>query len=253
MGEIPDEPPAGRPVAVFDFDGTLTDRDGFRLFLRQVATRRQLVGAFLRHAPSLLAALRGGARRDRAKERVCGNLLGGRPVEEVEGAARRTASLLLGSGLRPDTVARLRRHVAEGHRVIVVSASFEAYVRPVASALGVDEVIATRWEVGPAGSLTGRLAGPNVRGPMKATLLSERLGGSTVVDVANGDSRGDVELLEMASTAIWVGRRPVRPGRRLRRGLFVLATDPGDFPSDGALGKVPRTSFSRPAEGRDGQ
>ena len=196
------------PLVVFDFDGTLTRPDIFRLFMRQIRSRRLLLASLVRHSLSLVMGLRGGSARDRAKERLCVTLLGGLPEEQVRAAAERTADIVLRTALRQDTTARLRWHLASGHRVIVISASFEAYVRPVVAALGVREVVATKWEVDPiTRSLTGRLAGVNVRGAAKVRLLEEYLdNGPCRVDVAYGNSQGDAALLAMADRAVWVGR-----------------------------------------------
>jgi phosphatidylglycerophosphatase C len=198
--------PDRQPLAVFDFDGTITKPDTFRIFLRQVRSRRAIAGAFLRHGPSIAMALRGGRHRDRAKERVCFDLLGGLSEEEVGTAAKRTVRMILDWALREDSVSRLLWHLTAGHRVIVVSASFEAYVKPVMASLGVTEVIATRWEVGPTGVLTGKFDGVNVRGAAKATLLVAYLGGPSTVDVAYGNTKGDAALLAMAEHPVWIRR-----------------------------------------------
>jgi phosphatidylglycerophosphatase C len=196
-------------LVVFDFDGTLTRPDVFRLFVRQLHTRRRVVVSLLRHLHRLVpAVLRGGTARDRAKESLCITLLGGLPEAEARSAADQTARMVLRTCLRPDVVERLRRHIASGDRVIVVSASFDAYVRPVMAALGVHEVVATRWEVDPrTGSLTGRIAGTNVRGMAKVRLLQEHMADAPcVVDVAYGNSRGDAALLATATHPVWVRR-----------------------------------------------
>lgn len=201
-----------RPVVVFDFDGTLTRPDTFRLFLTQIQTPRSIVSAFVRHAPSVAMALRGGRYRDRAKELVCADLLGGVSDQLAQDVAHRTAGIILETALRQDCVARLSWHLSEGHRVIVVSVSFEAYVKPVMAELGVHEVIATRWEVGENGLLTGRFAGVNVRGPAKAELLTHHLGGMTRIGAAYGNTQGDAALLAMAVYPVWIRRwRSISP------------------------------------------
>jgi phosphatidylglycerophosphatase C len=199
----------------FDFDGTITSKDTFRLFLTRVRGPVDLASAFLRHAPRLGLALRGGAARDRAKQLVCREVLGGLGRRRVEAAADETARVVRASLIRPDAADRIRWHQAEGHRIIVVSASFEAYVAQVAAALGIDEVIATRWEVDPdSDTLTGRLAGMNVRGQAKVKLLEDHLGGRCELAYAYGNSAGDTAMLARAEHPVWVGRRPMgaQPG-----------------------------------------
>jgi phosphatidylglycerophosphatase C len=196
-------------VAAFDFDGTITSRDTMLLFLTAAQHRSTVARAFVRRSPQLLVALRGGAARDRAKQLVCQDILGGLPHELASAAAQRTARQVEESHIRADTAARLRWHLEEGHRVVVVSASFEAYVQPVAVSLGVHEVLATRWDVDGGGVLTGKLAGPNVRGTAKVARLAELLGSGFQLDYAYGNSRGDSAMLARARFPVWVGRRPL--------------------------------------------
>ncbi len=201
---------ADRPVVAFDFDGTITTKDTLRLFLTRVRSSKELAVAFARHAPQLGLALRGGSARDRAKELVCMDVLGGLPRHRAEAGAAETAEVVRRGLIRPDTEARIRWHQAAGHRVVVVSASFEAYVRQVATSLGIDEVIATRWEVDPATELlTGRLDGLNVRGEAKVSLLDDLLGGPRPLEYAYGNSSGDTAMLARARHPVRVGRRPV--------------------------------------------
>jgi phosphatidylglycerophosphatase C len=197
-----------RPLVAFDFDGTLTRRDTMRHFLLTVRDHPTVARAFLRHLPSIAVALRGGPARDRAKERVYGDILGGMTRQEIAAACGRTAQVIQESLIRDDTVARLRWHQSEQHRVIVVSASFEGYVRPVAAWLGIDEVIATKWEINPADdTLTGRFDGSNVRGRAKVERITEHIGRRCELDYAYGNTSGDAAMLARARNPVWVGRR----------------------------------------------
>ena len=205
----------GRTVVAFDFDGTLTDRDSMRVFLTKIRPLPDVLTAFARHVPEVARAFRSDADRDRAKEAVFGELFRGLTRAEAEEAAEETARLVSASMLRPDVVARLRWHQDAGHRVVVVSASFAPYVVPVVTSLGVEEVIATRWEVDPTTDrLTGRFAGGNVRGEAKVELLADHLGGPVDLAYAYGNSSGDAALLAASRTPVWIRRRtrlPVSP------------------------------------------
>jgi len=197
-------------VVAFDFDGTITSTDTLRLFLTRIRSRRALAGTFFRHAPRVALALRGGPARDAAKALICLDVLGGLTHEEAEAAAVATAQVVERSWIRPDARARIRWHLAAGHRIIVVSASFDAYVRRVAATLGIEEVIATRWEVDArTGVLSGRLDGPNVRGEAKVALLADHLDGPCDLDYAYGNSSGDTAMLARARHPVRVGRRPM--------------------------------------------
>jgi phosphatidylglycerophosphatase C len=198
-------------VAAFDVDGTLTTRDCVTPFLRRAAGRR-LVSAILGHPLEALAA---AARRDRdrLKELACAALRGVEaPV--VDELGRSFAREVMTRWLRDDTTARLRRHRELGHRVILASASLDAYLGPLGEMLEVDGVVCTRLERGPDDRLTGRLVGANCRGVEKARRVREWLeagGLAGAVLWAYGDSSGDRPLLEAADHAVWVGAERLTP------------------------------------------
>jgi HAD superfamily hydrolase (TIGR01490 family) len=192
-------------VAVFDFDGTLTRRDTLLPFLRWICGSRSVAAALARHAPAVGRAATGWGGEEAAKQALFGRLLAGRALTELEQAVPGFADQLLDGGMRTEVVARLGWHVAEGHRLVVVTASPELYVGPIARRLGVELVLGTRLEVDDQGRLTGRLTGANVKGHEKVRRLREALG---PVDVgwAYGNSRGDRELLALARHPTMVGK-----------------------------------------------
>jgi phosphatidylglycerophosphatase C len=194
-------------VAAFDFDETLTHRDTVVPFLQLVAGRRRLGAGMALRSVQTFQAL---ARRDRHLLRsvVTEVVFAGRPIEEVERSGERFGDRIVAELLRTDTVERLRWHVAEGHHVVIVSASYEQYLRRVATHLGVHEVLATRLDV-VDGRCTGRLDGPNCRGPEKVRRLHEWLAGEglardEITLWAYGDSSGDRDLLAWADHPVWV-------------------------------------------------
>ena len=206
----PQAAPAIVRVAAFDVDGTLTRRDCVVPFLRRVAGTRVLTQGMLRQSGAVTSA---AARRDRDALKAASAMAAfrGVPIHHVEAEAHEFARSVFDTGLRTDVVEELRLHQANGDTVVLVSASFEVYLRPLATLLGVDDVLAARLEVDPDGLLTGRLIGANCRGPEKVRRLHEWLdehsGGRSAVHVtAYGDSTGDRELLADAEAAQWVGR-----------------------------------------------
>ena len=70
----------------------------------------------------------------------------------------------------------------------------------------------TQLERDAHGVLTGRLVGPNCRGPEKVRRLENWLAAHDITDAvlwAYGDSAGDDALLARADHPVRVGRRPV--------------------------------------------
>jgi phosphatidylglycerophosphatase C len=210
----PLHPPA-TTVAAFDVDGTLTTRDCVTPFLRALAGRR-LPTALARHP---LAVARAVATRDNdtLKELAC-LALEGLAADDVAARGALFAREIRGTLMRPDTLARLDRHRELGHAVVLVSASFASYLMPLGELLGVNGVLCTRLEIGHDGRLTGRLDGPNCRGPEKVRRLDAWLEAQGLVEAdlwAYGDSRGDRELLARADHPELVKGRILAEDRRL--------------------------------------
>jgi phosphatidylglycerophosphatase C len=208
-------------VAAFDFDGTLTRGGSVWQFLVAVRGRRTVLAAGAALAPRLLAAaLLGGRRTDDAKEALFRRTLGGLGADEL---ARQAGSFGLAHyrrRARVDTRRRLEWHRAQGHRLLIVSASPECYLESVGAELAVDAVLATRLAVDAEGRLTGNYEGRNCRGPEKLARVRRWMkenpaptplpatGAGAIAEVlwAYGNSDGDRFLLGGADVGVDVGR-----------------------------------------------
>lgn len=202
-------------VAAFDVDGTLTTEDCVVPFLRRVGGTVGVTARCLRTPVALAAA---AFRRDRDAIKAIGTraAFAGRPVADIERSAVEFAREIHRVRLRPDVVDLLDQHRAEGAEVVLVSASFEVYLRPLAALLGVDHVLAARL-VESDGRYTGELLGPNCRGAEKVVRLHRWLdehhqGRRQAHVTAYGDSPGDRDLLADADVAHWVDTSRARRG-----------------------------------------
>jgi phosphatidylglycerophosphatase C len=197
-------------VAAFDFDGTLARRDTLVPFLRQMRGTPRVLGA------AALAALR-SRDRDALKVAAIGHLFRGVPTDRLDEAGRAYVPTIVDL-LRPEMVERVRWHRAEGHAVVIVSASLGCYLRPLADHLGLDAALAVELVTGADGLLTGEVVGElNTRGPEKVarlrTWVAERYGPASEFELwAYGDSAGDEQLLALADHPTWVGRRAQQRG-----------------------------------------
>lgn len=184
-------------LALFDFDGTITTHDSLRDFLLLSFGHLGFAGKILPVSPWILCYLLGVADNQRVKEKVSKRFFGGMEVEEFEKLAKPFALEHLPKIVRPKALEKLRWHKAEGHRVVLVSASFTDYLKYWCEVEGI-EIISTQLEV-VNGVYTGCFSTPNCWGPEKVTRINEYLNLEEYQEIyAYGDSRGDQEMLSLA-------------------------------------------------------
>ena len=194
-------------VAAFDFDGTLSTRDNLVPFLCRTVGTPAVAQALAAGSVSVAFDGRASWSRNALKAEVVRRLLTDYDAGRFEALGRAFAFDILRRHLRADVVERVDWHRTQGHRLVLVSASFGVYVRPVAEHLRFDAVLATELEVGTDGRLTGRLQGENVRGAEKARRLEAWLAEQPAYVWAYGDSAGDRELWARADQPVRVARR----------------------------------------------
>jgi len=115
--------------------------------------------------------------------------------------------------VRPDVMARLRDHQAQGHRVIIVSGTIAPLLAVIGRQLGVEDTVGTPLVLR-AGRYTGACELPVCQGAGKVTRLEDGLRrGDELVwagSYAYADSYTDIPLLERATHPV-----AVYPGPRL--------------------------------------
>lgn len=136
-----------------------------------------------------------------------------------EAAARAHAQFMrevIAPAIRPQALALIEQHRRAGEAVAIVTATNEFITRPIAHALGVDELIAINLERGPGGWFTGEIAGTPSFRDGKITrvgqwLAARGLGWADADATFYSDSINDLPLLEKV-------QRPVaaNPDARLR-------------------------------------
>lgn len=205
-----------RAAAFFDLDKTLIATSAATAFARPflaggLLSRR----AMLRSAGAQLAFLLGSATEGRT-ERVraqLSSLVTGWDVERVSQIVAESLHASIDTVLYAEARDLVAQHHAEGHDVVVVSASSAELVLPIAELVGADEVIASRMGVAD-GRYTGEIAF-YAYGPAKAAAMRElaaRRGYDLAASSAYTDSATDVPMLEAVGHGY-----VVNPDRALRR------------------------------------
>ena len=214
--DVPRDAPALRPAAFFDLDKTLIATSAATAFARPflaggLLSRR----AMLRTAGAQIAFLLGSATEGRT-ERVRAQLsamVTGWDVERVSAIVAASAHEAIDAVLYAEALELVAEHHAAGHDVVVVSASSEELVRPVAALIGADEVIASRMGVRD-GRYTGEIAF-YAYGDAKAVAvrdLARRRGYDLARSSAYSDSVTDEPMLSAVGHGF-----VVNPDRALRQ------------------------------------
>jgi HAD superfamily hydrolase (TIGR01490 family) len=205
-----------RAAAFFDLDKTIIATSSATAFSRPflaggLLTRR----AILRSAYAQFLYLVGGAdagQTERLRAQLSRTVTGW-DVAKVSEIVERTLHKSIDAAVYAEAVALIAQHHAAGRDVVVVSASGGEIVRPIATLLGADHVIASRMAV-EQGRYTGEIAF-YAYGENKATAirrLAEHRGYDLDASYAYSDSITDAPMLAAVGHAF-----AVNPDRALRR------------------------------------
>ncbi len=144
-------------------------------------------------------------------------------AEQAAKAHRQFMSEIILPAVKPAAIELVKQHQAAGDQVIIVTATNEFVTRPIATALGVSELIAVELMRDAQGWITGEISGTPSFKEGKVTRVAQWLSArhltwSDVHISFYSDSINDLPLLEMAQTPV-----ATNPDARLRQ----LATDRG--------------------------
>ncbi|MCC8552612.1 HAD family hydrolase [Xanthomonas hortorum] len=183
-------------LALFDFDHTITTCDTYAHFLRKVATPAQLAAAKWQVGPWVLGYRVGLISAQALRARVTRLVFSARSLEEMTMYGAAYARNDLPGMLRTNVMQRIDWHQAQGHEVVLVSASLDLYLQPWCAQHDLS-LICNRLEHH-AGVLSGRYADADCL-PHKAAQIRLRYDLSQYECVhAYGDSREDTPLLALA-------------------------------------------------------
>ncbi|WP_413791534.1 MULTISPECIES: HAD-IB family hydrolase [unclassified Pseudomonas] len=190
-------------LAVFDFDGTLTDRHTFWRYMRFIVGTRSFWLRIIPLLPKMLSVILGITPLMQARLAFIACYLGGLSVEQEREHAKYFISEQLPRWLRPEALRRLQWHQSMGHVTALVSNSPENYLIPWGRVAGFDYVCGTRLATA-KNKLTGAIAGTNCVEREKVTRLKGCLDNLDDFYIyAYGDSSGDDALLGIANSPFY--------------------------------------------------
>lgn len=191
-----------KKLVLFDFDGTLTNRDSMLEIFKYRSGFLQCVLGFVRYFPLLVAMKVGLCSSKYVKEKLLAYHFGGMSAEDFEKLCIDFANEILPKLIKPNGLEVVKNHLSKGDRVFIVSASLENWIKPWAIQRRI-EVIGTKV-VDDKGVITGRIEGKNCKGKEKV----DRINSLITLDefeeiIAYGDTKGDKEMLELASKSYY--------------------------------------------------
>lgn len=194
-------------IVVFDFDGTITTDDTFRLFLRYYAGTARWATNLLLLLPVFIGYALKIVDRNQAKIYVTRRFFKNAPVKKLNTRAAEFAKDVIPGLIRPQAQACLDVKKGQPESLYICSASIAPYLRAWGESQNIHNILATELETD-GDSYTGEIKGWNIWGEGKIRrILAEFAPHPVKIMEAYGDSRGDQEMLHAAEASYF---RPFR-------------------------------------------
>ena len=187
-----------RPVAFFDFDGTLTTGDTLMPFLKYVVGAPTYYAKLVLLSPVLAAYFAKLLRNDIAKQIVLKQYLAGYHIDELFELGKRFSEEVIPTMLRPEGMKRLRWHQEQGHECVLVSASLDVYLRTWTKSERFSELICTSLKMDDCSKVVGDIEGTNCYGKEKMKRLCKtNFNIRSRFSYAYGDTKGDLPMISL--------------------------------------------------------
>ncbi len=184
-------------LALFDFDGTITEKDSFLDFIAFTFGKSKLYSCLFFKSPLLIANRLGLINSQKAKESVLSHFIAGMPVDEFTHLGNEYCQTQIENIVKKEAREMIAWHQSQGHRIIVVSASVRHWLQPWCDKHKL-ELVCTDLSV-LDNKLTGKIEGLNCKGQEKVNRLKTLLNLEDYEKIsAYGDSSGDKEMLDIA-------------------------------------------------------
>ncbi len=189
-------------LALFDFDGTITNKDSFLEFLKYYEGSLKYFFKLLGLLPAIGLFYAKIIDNGELKERFLKRFIKGVTPDEFIVTVEKFYSDVVPGFLRRYAVDKIKWHKSMGHDVALVSASAELWLKPFADKHEMT-LICTELET-LNGAYTGLLQGANCNGAEKVLRIKDHFNVSEYDRIyAYGDSSGDREMLDFADEAFY--------------------------------------------------
>jgi len=189
-------------ISFFDFDGTITKEDSLIKFIRFTVGDMKTAWGMLLLSPMLITYKLKLIPNYKAKEWMLSYFFKGMKEQQFLKKAEEYSLKHIDTILRPKAMEKIAWHKDQGHKVVIVSASIELWLKPWCDKNDLG-VIATKIEI-QDGIVTGKLLTKNCYGIEKSNRVQEAYNLSEYEHIyAYGDTHGDKELLKLADESFY--------------------------------------------------
>ncbi len=189
-----------KTLVLFDFDGTITNKDSFLAFIKFTHGKARFYAGFFLLFPFLLLYKIGVITNQKAKELVLSLFYKNKPISYLEERGNLFASQVLPACIRPKALEKIKEYQEKGYTIVVVSASIKEWLSAWCKTHNL-QLISTELAT-KEGKITGKLSTPNCFGAEKVTRIRSEISLTNFSHIiAFGDSSGDKEMLALAQEA----------------------------------------------------
>lgn len=184
-------------LALFDFDGTISNKDSLIEFIKYTKGKKNLIKASVKLLPTIFLYKIKLLDSQTMKEKFLDYFFHGIKEDEFKTKAKEFSINILHNIVKKQALEKIKWHKSNGDRVIVVSASLECLLQAWCNINGI-ELITTKLEFAD-NHFTGKLATKNCKGQEKVNRIKQFLELRKYdVIYAYGDSYGDKQMLDLA-------------------------------------------------------
>lgn len=183
-------------IAIFDLDGTITDKDSYLEFIKYSKGKPQYYIGFLLLSPFIILYFLKVIPNHRLKEKFFSYFFKGQSQAKIKQKGDKFSEFVLPKLCRKSALQVLNWHIEHKHDILILSASADIWIEKWCAINGF-QLICTEFEV-KVGKYTGKLEGQNCYGVEKKIRLLDFFSKNPYnKSFGYGDSQGDKYFLEL--------------------------------------------------------
>lgn len=184
-------------LVLFDFDGTISTKDSFIEFMKFTHGTPVFMFRMAMGFATFFGWKIGLVKSHYTKVKALKSFYKGWTKERMDEARKRFTDEVIPTILFPKAIEKIQWHKEQGHRIIVVTASCDAWLGDWIKLMEL-EVLCTEMEL-KEGVYTGELSQPNCRGKEKVNRVKQHLNLDNYSEIyAYGNDHGDNQMLAIA-------------------------------------------------------